>query len=115
MKYLRQFAIILGICFIGEAMNRLLNIPVPGNVMGMIILLAALLGKLIKLESIEDAAEFMLKHLAFFFIPSGVGLISNMGDIAANLLPMLAVIILSAVVVMVTTGITIQFLKRQKS
>jgi holin-like protein len=114
MKYLRQLAIILAICFIGEVLNKLLNIPIPGNVIGMIILLISLLTGLIKLEAIEDVAEFLLKHLAFFFVPAGVGIISSMDIIKANLFPMLVVILLSAIVVMVVTGITVQILKGGK-
>jgi holin-like protein len=112
MKYLRQLAIILVICYLGEAINRFFNIPVPGNVIGMVILLIALLSGVIKLEYIEDVTEFLLKHLTFFFVPAGVGIISSMDIISANLFPMLAVILLSAIVVMVTTGITVQLLKR---
>lgn len=114
MKYLRQLAIILAICFIGEVLNKLLNIPIPGNVIGMIILLISLLTGLIKLEAIEDVAEFLLKHLAFFFVPAGVGIISSMDIIKANLFPMLVVILVSTIVVMVVTGITVQILKGGK-
>jgi holin-like protein len=114
MKYLRQLAIILVICFAGEALNRLLNIPIPGNVMGMIILLISLLTGFIKIEAIEDVTEFLLKHLAFFFVPAGVGVISSMDILAENFLPMLAVILLSAIVVIVVTGITVQIIKGGK-
>lgn len=114
MKYLRQLAIILVICFIGEALNRLLNIPIPGNVIGMIILLISLLTGFIKVEAIEDITEFLLKHLAFFFVPAGIGVISSMDIIAENFLPMLAVILLSTIVVIVVTGITVQIIKGGK-
>jgi holin-like protein len=114
MKYLRQFAIILVICFAGEVLNRLFNIPIPGNVIGMVILLAALLSGVIKVEAIEDVTEFMLKHLAFFFVPAGISIISSFDIIKTNLVSMLAVILLSTVVVIVTTGITVQFLKGGK-
>jgi holin-like protein len=114
MKYLRQLAIILVICYIGEALNRFFNIPVPGNVIGMVILLMALLSGVIKLEYIEDVTEFLLKHLAFFFVPAGVGILSSMDIIKANFFPMLAVILLSGIVIIVVTGITVQILKGDK-
>ena len=114
MKYLRQLAIILVICFVGEALNKLLNIPIPGNVIGMIIMLIALLSGVLKLEAIEDVTDFLLKHLAFFFVPAGVGIISSMDIIASNLIPLISVILLSTTVVMVVTGITVQILKRGK-
>ncbi len=111
MKYLRQLSIILIICFTGEALNRLLNIPIPGNVIGMLILLISLLAGFIKLEDIEDVTEFLLKHLAFFFVPAGIGVISSLDTIKVNFFPMMAVILLSSIVVIVVTGITVQILK----
>lgn len=112
MKHLRQLAIILLICFIGELLNRILGIPLPGNIIGMIILLIALLTGAIKVEAIEDVAEFMLKNLAFFFVPAGIGVISSLDIIKANLFPMLVIILLSTIVVLVVTGVTVQLLQR---
>jgi holin-like protein len=115
MKHLRQLAIILVICFIGEAINRILHIPIPGNVIGMVILLIALLSGLIKLEAIEGVAEFMLKYLAFFFVPAGIALISSLNILKANFFPLIAVILLSTIIVLVVTGLTVQLLKRGKN
>lgn len=111
MKYLRQLAIILVICFLGEALNRLFNIPIPGNVIGMVILLIALITGIIKLESIEGVTDFLLKHLAFFFVPAGIGVISSFDIIKTSLIPMLIVIVLSTIIVIAVTGITVQLLK----
>lgn len=111
MKYLRQLAIILVICFLGEVLNRLFNVPIPGNVIGMVLLLIALLTGIIKLESIENVTDFLLKHLAFFFVPAGIGVISSFDIIKSSLIPMLIVIILSTIIVIAVTGITVQLLK----
>lgn len=111
MKLLRQFAIVLVICFLGEVLHKLLNIPVPGNVIGMILLLTGLLSGVIKLEAIEEISEFLLKHLAFFFVPAGVGIIASFNIMKGNWFKILAVILISTLIVMITTGITVQSLK----
>lgn len=111
MKLLRQFAIILIICFLGEVLHKLLNIPIPGNVIGMILLLAGLLSGIIKLEAIEEVSEFLLKHLAFFFVPAGVGIIASFDIMKGNWLKILSIILISTLIVTITTGLTVQALK----
>src|SRR5690625_7742139 len=53
-----------------------LHMPIPGNVLGMIILFMSLVTGVIKLEWIDGAASFLLKHLVFFFIPITVGMMT---------------------------------------
>ena len=53
MKYLKQFLIILVISLIGEILNKLLPLPVPASIYGMVILFAGLLSGIIKLESVK--------------------------------------------------------------
>lgn len=114
MKFLRQFAIILVICFLGEALHRVLNLPIPGSVVGMILLLLGLMTGVIKLKHIEETSEFLLDHLAFFFVPAGVGIISSLDVMKGNWVPIFVIIVISTIVVMVTTGITVQLLKGDK-
>ena len=111
MKLLREFGIIIGICFIGEFINYITPVAVPGNVLGMVILLTLLVTKVIKLEMIDAVANFLLKHLAFFFIPAGVGLLASIDIIKAQLIPIVLIIIISTVLVIATTGLTIQLLQ----
>lgn len=114
MKLLRQFAIILGICFIGAIVQDLLEISIPGNIIGMIILLICLLSGVIKMEMIEEISEFLLKHLAFFFIPAGVGLISCITVLKSYGISILLVCLITTIVIMAVTGMVVQILIRKK-
>jgi holin-like protein len=111
MKFLRQLAIILVICFIGEMINKFLNIPIPGNVLGMLILLICLSTGILKLNQIEEVSEFLLNHLAFFFVPAGVQILTSFDIIKGSLIPILLIIFISTIVVLVVTGTTVQLLK----
>lgn len=112
MKLLRQTGIIVGICFAGELLNRLLKLPVPGNVLGMLILFTLLCTGVIKLEMIKEISDFLLDHLAFFFIPAGVGLLACMDALSGKWLAFLGVCVITTIIVMVVTGHTVQLLKR---
>ncbi|WP_138207520.1 CidA/LrgA family protein [Haloimpatiens lingqiaonensis] len=112
MKILRQICIILFINFIGEIIHLALRTSIPGNVIGMILLLVLLCTGLMKLELIEEISDFFLKNLAFFFLPAGVGLISCMSLLSGNWGTILLICLLSTIVVIVVTGFTIQILKK---
>lgn len=111
MKIFRQFLIVLVIAFSGEIINHFLKIPIPGNVIAMILLLILLSKGVIKLKMIDQAAKFMLDHLAIFFIPAGVSLINNLELLKNELFAILTIVVISTVVIMVVTGLTIQFIK----
>lgn len=112
MKLIRQFAIISIICFLGEVIRSFLGIAIPGNVIGMILLLILLCSGIIKLEIIEDISKFLLDHLPFFFVPAGVGLIASVGIIKNCWQYIVLIIVISTIVVMTVTSITIQLFKR---
>lgn len=99
--------------FLGEILNRIIKIPIPGSVIGMILLLTALLTGIIKLSQVEELSNFLLDHLAFFFIPAGVGLLSVLGVIRGSWYLILLVTFLTTIIVMSVTGLVVQFLKRR--
>ena len=66
-----------GISLIGEILNKLLPLPVPASIYGMVILFAGLLSGIIKLESVKEAGSFLIEIMPVMFIPAGVGLMSS--------------------------------------
>ncbi|WP_246280992.1 CidA/LrgA family protein [Saccharibacillus qingshengii] len=78
---MRGFAILLGFSLAGVLLHDMLHVPLPGNVLGLLLFLAALFGKLVKLEWVEESANLLTGHLLLFFIPYVIG--------AAALIPLL--------------------------
>lgn len=113
MKLLRQLCIVLTICFLGEFISKSFKLPIPGSVLGMIILFICLYTNFIQVDMLEEISAFLLDHLAFFFIPASVGLISCLSILKTNGLIILIISIISTVAVTVVTGFTVQFLKRR--
>ncbi len=114
IKYLVQFGIILIVCFLGDFLHSTLDMPMPGNVMGMLLLLFLLLTGVIKLSMIEDVSNFMLKHLSFFFVPAGVGLITCFSILEGKWTALTIISVVSTIIIAVTTGITVQVLMRRR-
>lgn len=115
MKIFREALIILSIYLLGEVISKGLGLPVPGNIIGMIILLVLLCSNIIKLEKVETISSFFLDHLAFFFIPAGVGLITSFDIIKSSLIEILFICIITTSIVIAVTGLIVQFLVKRNN
>ncbi len=100
----RGLAILMTMQFLGEVISRGTGVPIPGNVLGMGLLLAALVFGLVRLEWVEQAAELLLSHLALLFVPAGVGVMVYFDLIAREWLPISVAMVVSTFVVMAVTG-----------
>ena len=98
MKYLMQFGIIIGLSLVGEVLNSVIPLPVPASVWGMVLLFVLLCLKVIKLDQVQDAADFLLSIMTVMFVPVGASLITSFADIKDEILGIFAIIIVSTVV-----------------
>ena len=113
MRILLQLALILGICYAGDLIHDFTGIPVPGNILGMLILLLLLCLKIVKLEQIREISDFFLKRLAFFFLPPAIGLMLVGDDIKSQWPLLLFLCIVITIVTMAATGWTVQLLSKK--
>ena len=74
LKNLGQLAILWAIYLLSGYLVSLWDVPVPPAVLGVVILFSLLCFGVIKIEQVEGMADFLLKHLVFFFIPIIAGL-----------------------------------------
>lgn len=112
MNLLKQFAIVLGIYFLGQVLETTLNLPIPGSVVGMILLLICLFTGIIKIAMIETVSDFFLDNLAFFFIPAGVGVIANFTLLKHNLFAIIFILLISTIMIISFTGLFVQMLMK---
>jgi len=108
-KFTIQLLILIVIYQVGNMIASFFHLQIPGNVIGIVLLLALLSLGVIKVEQIELAAGWLLKHLGFFFIPISVGLMT-IGDIVkAKGWMLLGILFISAFIGIITAGKTTQF------
>ena len=98
---------------IGNALSILTGGYVSGNIIGMILLFAALCMRWVKAETVRPAAKFLLGAMALFFVPYGVGLMDSYRVILDNLWAIVISGIVSTIVVLLVTGQTFQSLNRR--
>lgn len=104
MKYIKQFVIILVVTCIGEILKYFIPLPIPGSIYGLVLLLALLFFKVIKLEQVKEAGEFLAEIMPLMFIPAAAGLITSWGQIKEILFPLCVIVPFSTGLVMLITG-----------
>ncbi|MDP5308323.1 CidA/LrgA family protein [Paracoccus spongiarum] len=67
------------LCFqlVGEVASRALDLPLPGPVVGLVLLVAACLARPALADRIRPATLGLLQHLSLFFVPAGVGIVAH--------------------------------------
>lgn len=100
---------------IGNGLSRFTGGYVSGNIIGMILLFAALCLKWVKAETVRPAAKFLLGSMALFFVPYGVGLMDSYRIILDNLWAIVVSGIVSTLLVLVVTGWTFQSINHRKT
>lgn len=97
-------AILLLFNLIGYLAHQYLHIPLPGNVLGLLLLLAALSLRIVKLCHVESAANVLLKHMMLLFAPLIVGTLALTDVLAKNWLPLVATMVFSTLITLVATA-----------
>ena len=92
MKYVKQFSIILGISFLAELLEVLIPLPIAASVYGLVIMLVGLITKLIPLEKVETAADFLVDAMV------------SVDALKEMLLPICVITVVSTVLIMIVTG-----------
>ena len=68
MKHMKQLGVLLACCVGGSLLSLLLRGLLPGNVLGLTLLLALLIFGAVRLHHVESVADFLLQNMAFFFL-----------------------------------------------
>src|SRR5262245_6395697 len=89
----------------GEMLARFLHLPLPGSVLGMLLLLLALQTGVVRAETVQATAEFLGRNLALFFVPAGVAVIQHGSELRAAWLPLLVASVISTLAVLAVVGL----------
>lgn len=105
-------AILLVYQLVGEILVRTIELPVPGPVLGMLLLFATLLLRGSAPPALTTTAQGLLRHLALLFVPAGVGVIVHLGRVQAEWLPIALILAGGLVLTLLTTALTMRLLLR---
>lgn len=101
---LQQITLLLVCQLAGEALVRLAGLPVPGPVVGMVLLLALLFARGGPPAPLQSTAEGLLGHLSLLFVPAGVGVVVHLPLIAAEWPAIVGALVVSTVLTVAVTA-----------
>lgn len=109
-----QLAVIFAICLAGEFLHRIVGIPLPGNIIGMVLLLILLCLKVLRPEQISGVSGFFLNHLALFFLPPSIAIMAVGDEILSQWPLLLFLCIVFTLATIAVSGLSTQFLIRKQ-
>lgn len=107
---LQTFAILLVFQSVGEVFSYALKLPVPGPVIGMILLFCWLVLDSRLLPVIHGTASELLRHLSLLFVPAGVGIMVHASRIGGEWLPIVIALVLSTWIAIAVTAVVTRLL-----
>ncbi|HET7627923.1 MAG TPA: CidA/LrgA family protein [Bacillales bacterium] len=114
MKSIMQIAGLFVIYHIGIFIHDLCRVPIPGSIIGMLLLFGLLSAKIVPVKWVSAGCGFLLRYMPLLFVPITVGVIEHPELFKGSGLLLLILTLLGTVLVMVTAGHTSAWLARRK-
>ena len=103
----------MGFTLAGEALQRLLPLPIPASVYGLTLLFLALCLKLIKVEQVKTSANFLISILPVLFVSPAVDIVDDWGLVRDDLLPIALMLLGSTIITFGVSGRVTQWILRK--
>lgn len=113
MPVLLALAVLFLMQIAGEALARLTGLPLPGPLIGMLLMLAALMAYGRVPAGLRDACHHMLKHLMLLFIPAVAGVMGYFGTLEREWIPFLLACVAGVALTIVVTALTFRWMLKR--
>ena len=97
----------------GEALVQALDLPLPGPLVGMLLLFGALVVRGGVPEPLQEAAGALLRNMMLLFIPAVAGVMMHFGRVGQEWLPFVGAGLLGAAITLAVTALTLRFMLRK--
>src|SRR5699024_12157393 len=112
LRIIYQIAILFGVFYIGNWIQRFFGLFIPGSVIGLIIMFILLTTGIVNPRFIQDGSSYMVKHFVLFFIPTTVGVINFYHLFVGIGIQLIVITIMSSLLVIITAVDISQYLAR---
>lgn len=106
---------LLGYQLAGELISRSLSLPVPGAVLGMLLLFLTFSVRKTIPDHLKQTAPALLRHLSLLFIPAGVGVFALRKMLEAYAIQLIVIVLLSTLVTWVVSAWVLHRLLQRRS
>lgn len=113
MRIIKQLLWIFLFSLLGEILSGVMStiVAIPGSVIGMVLLFLALHFNVLKMEQVDEVGTWLTDNMAIFFVPAGVGLMTNFDVLAQSWLQLLIIMVVTCGAMMLFVGKLVQRFK----
>ena len=115
VRLLRQVGLLYGLALLGQTVRGSLSLPVPGGLIGMLLLLLCLATGIARLEWVESGGEWLLSLLLLLFVPAVVGIVKYKHILSTYTIPLLGIVVVGTMAVMAVTGLVVEGVRRARA
>lgn len=105
-----QVFLLYGLYLVGTFIQEATDIPIPGSILGMLLLFILLITKILPLKWVQEGCNFLLSHLPLFFIPVTVGVMEFGFVFKGKGLLLIPAVLGSTILVMVLSAKVLEWL-----
>jgi holin-like protein len=109
---LGAFTLLLVFQLIGEVLVLVTGLPVPGPVVGMLLLFVSLAVRGSAPQWLRESSQGLLAHLSLLFVPAGVGVLLHFQRLGAEWLPITVALVASTVITIGVTALVMRALQK---
>ena len=108
--------IVLISCFamIGDWISLTFHLPLPGNIIGLILLYLALKSRLLQIEHVERGGKLLLLVMPLFFVPALSGIMDYTDFMRQSGLQVLVILVISSLLTLTGSAYIVDRLARRK-
>ena len=112
MKLIKQFAVIFSVYSIADILSKIFKLPIPGNVIGMMLLFVLLMTGIIKENHIDEASDILIANMSLLFIPGTLAIMDEYKYVKDEIIPFIIICVFMAIVIMLATGLSAQIFEK---
>ena len=110
---LSQIVALFIFSYVGDWISSFLKLPIPGSIVGLLLLFLCLYFKIIPETFIKDGAGFILVMLPLFFIPATVGIIQYPNFLSGKGIILIGIVMISTFLTMIVSGYSSQLVEKK--
>ncbi len=114
LKIITQILFLYVFYLIGSWIQSTFTLPIPGSIIGMILLFIFLLINVIHEKWVKEGANWMVSHLVLFIIPATVGIMNFFSFFKGKGLLLILIVLVSTAMVLISTSFSTQWIIRRK-
>ncbi|EKE70960.1 CidA/LrgA family protein [Gallaecimonas xiamenensis] len=104
MHFIRAALVLLACLYVGKGLVALTHIPIPGSILGMLLLFVLLSSGRLPPAWVSPVTIPLIRHMTLLFIPAGVGLMDHLGLLGSHVLVLVGATLLSTWALILLVG-----------